>query len=88
MKIYIAYIFYYTKNNQGFIEDHRIKVEVFHSIDAADMYLAYWKDTHTAYVENGVVRDGLDREDSLICVSFYVFRHKTKESAAEILISR
>lgn len=53
MKIYVAYIFYYTKNDQGFIDDHNIKVEVFHSIDEADMYLAYWKDTHTAYVENG-----------------------------------
>ena len=53
MKIYVAYILYYTKNDQGFIENHHIKVEVFHSINAADMYLAYWKDTHTAYVENG-----------------------------------
>ncbi len=53
MKIYVAYIFYYTKNDQGFIDDHHIKVEVFQSIDAADMYLSYWKDTHTAYVVNG-----------------------------------
>lgn len=53
MKIYVAYILYYTKNDQGFIEDQHIKVEVFHSIDEADMYLAYWKDNHTAYVENG-----------------------------------
>lgn len=53
MKIYIVYIFYYTKTDQGFIEDHNINVEMFKSIDAADMYLAYWKDTHTAYVQNG-----------------------------------
>ncbi|MCQ2211791.1 MAG: hypothetical protein MJZ34_16035 [Paludibacteraceae bacterium] len=53
MKIYIVYIFYYTKNDQGFIEDHNIKIEMLRSIDEADMYLAYWKDTHTAYVDNG-----------------------------------
>ena len=53
MKIYVAYIFYYTKNDQGFIDDHHIKVEVFQFIDAADLYLSYWKDTHTAYVVNG-----------------------------------
>ena len=53
MKIYVVYILYYTKNNHGFVEDPHVNVEVFQSIDAADMYLAYWKDTHTAYVDNG-----------------------------------
>lgn len=53
MKIYVAYILYYIKNDQGFIENPHVKVEVFQSIEAADMYLEYWKDTHTAHVENG-----------------------------------
>lgn len=53
MKIYVAYILYYTKNDHGFIEDPHVKVETFHSVDAADMYLEYWKETHTTYYENG-----------------------------------
>lgn len=53
MKIYVAYIFYYIKTDQGLIKDHHVKVEVFQSIESADMYLEYWKDTHTAYVQNG-----------------------------------
>ncbi|MCQ2259301.1 MAG: hypothetical protein MJZ41_15135 [Bacteroidaceae bacterium] len=53
MKIYAAYILYYIKNDQGFIENPHVKVEVFDSISAADMYLEYWKETHTGYASNG-----------------------------------